>query len=668
MPDVQNVFRRGGAYWWRRTLSWLDGNPKPITLSFSLGTKDLGVARHRAAAMTAQSEVVRMGLYERVAREGLTAEQRDAVLRTEMRAYRNGLEHLTATWQFDPKLAKITDLDADLQIYGAIWSAFAKTGVIDGKPSLAYVDQHLTDLTDDQRAAVRRLLGSLNIRESLSRETAQRLEALGIEPNPTNMALGVRIMLDARAQAARELRLGVDSVSNASIALPAENRPRTIEVAAAPASPAAIETSQIPEKWRTATPVEAAELLIASNPAMLEHRKEGKRAATQVGEQTLRQIRWAAVLLQKSMNSDGPAVGIRPFWTCTYEDIVTLDGWFDQLPVTCGKSPLDRQPSTTLQAIRDRALDRIDAGDLQADAIGLDGVTTNKHLRKLKQIYDLARDEIDILPEIRFAKFMVPDLKDERDARDAYTVEQATEIFLLPPWTGCGGIQERFAPGDDVFHDSLYFVPMLVWYTGMRREEVCKLLVSEIESDRGCWYIHIRNSEAGRVKNATSARIMALSNELVRLGFVQYVEAIRAAGHPALFPELVAERDGTKKGDVFYRIWWVYIAPLLTGLKRGQALHAARHSFDTELKELGVFPEHRQDALGHTGEYGESRRYSKAVRLKKLKKLVDQVPLVTEHLPDVSEIRLLPFDERKPRPARKKGEDEVLMSEATGAL
>jgi hypothetical protein len=83
--------------------------------------------------------------------------------------------------------------------------------------------------------------------------------------------------------------------------------------------------------------MEAAELLIASNPAMLEHRKDGKRAATQVGEETLRQIRWAALLLQKSMNPDGPSAGTRPFWTCTFEDIVTLDSWFDKLPITCGQ-------------------------------------------------------------------------------------------------------------------------------------------------------------------------------------------------------------------------------------------------------------------------------------------------------------------------------------------
>ena len=549
----------------------------------------------------------------------------------------------------------MTDVDADLQVYEVIWGAFAKTGVVNGVPSIAYADEHFGDLTNEQRAAARRLVGSVDVRASLLRETAQRLESLGIAPNPTNMALAMRLMLDARSQAARELRLGIDSVSGvAAPAISKERPPAPVVPEHHGVRPIHADGTRIPEKWRHASPVEAAELLIASNPAMLEHRKEGKRAATQVGEQTLRQIRWAAVLLQKSMNPEGPTAGVRPFWTCTFEDIVTLDSWFDKLPVTCGKSPRDRQPDTTLQAIRERALDRIDDGELEANAIGLDGVTTNKHLRKLKQIYDLARVEIQDLREIRFDKFTVPDLKDARDARDAYTVEQAVEIFSLPPWTGCAGARDRLAPGEEVFHDSLYFVLLIVWYTGMRREEVCKLLVTDVQCDGGYWYLSIRNSEAGRVKNANSVRLIALAEELIRLGFIQYVDAIRAAGHDAVFPELVAERAGTKKGDVFYRIWWMYIAPLLTGLKRGQALHAARHSFDTELKELEVFPEHREDALGHAGKHGEGRRYSKAARLKKLKGLVDRVPNVTAHLPDFGEIRLLPADHRKPRPIRQK--------------
>lgn len=655
MPDVQNVFRRGGAYWWRRTLRWADRNARPITLAMSLGTKDLGVARRKAAAMTAQSEVLRMSLYERVARDGLTREQREAVFRTEMRAYRDALEHLTASWQLEPAWARVTDIDADIGIYEAIWGAFAKAGVVDGAPSRSFVDEHLGSLSDEQRAAARQLLASMRLRESVTRETARRLESLDIEPNPTNMALGVRLVLDARAQAAHEMRHGTDT----SVDYPLPSQVLTSHnVASAPppptAAPVQASAPEVPEKWRTLTPVEAAELLIASNPAMFEHRGTGKRAAAQVGEQTLRQIRWAATLLQKSMNPDGDSSGVRPFWTCTFDDIVELDRWFDKLPVTCGKSPFDRQPNTTLQEICDRALARIDAGELEADAIGLDGVTTNKHLRKIKQVYELARANIAWLPEIKFNRFMVADLKNERDARDAYTVEQATEIFSLPPWTGCVGVEDRLTAGEQVVHDSLYFVLLLVWYTGMRREEVCKLLVADVQCEHGIWYISIRNNEAGRVKNSNSVRLIAICDELQRLGFIKYVEAIKAAGHLAIFPELLAEREETKKGDVFYRIWWIYIAPLLTGLKRGQAMHAARHSFDTELKELEIFPEHRADALGHGGgtEQGETRRYSKAARLKKLKSLVDKVPNVTRHLLDCHLIYLLPDSHLVPRPKR----------------
>ena len=653
MPDVQNVFRRGAAYWWRRSLAWADGNSDPITLSFSLGTKDLSVARRRAAAMTARSEAVRMSLYERVAREGLTAVERDDVLRAELRDYRDGLQQLTAEWQLKSAWAKVTDVDADLLVYEAIWSAFAKTGVVDGAPDIAYADQHFGALNDEQRAAARRLLGSVQIRDALQADAATRLRTLGIEPNATNMALACRIILDARAQASREVRLGTTAAAETALAPARTPRPEVAPIVSSPRDvKSMIDGNHVPEKWRNLTPVEAAELLIRGNPAMFDHRKQGKRAGTTVGEQTLRQIRWAAVLLQKSMNPDGLHAGVRPMWTCTFEDLVLLDRWFDKLPVTCGKSPWDRDSNTTLEAICQRAVDRIDSGELGADAIGLDGATTNKHLRKLKQIYDLARDEIDALPELKFSKFMVEDLKDDRSARDAYTVEQGQEIFLLPPWVGCRSVSDRLSSGDLVFHDSLFFVLLLVWYTGMRREEVCKLLVADIAIEHSIWHINIKRTEAGRVKNASSVRLVAICDELTRLGFLKYVEAVKQSGYAALFPELVSEREGAKKGDVFYKIWWIYIAPLLTGLRRGQALHAARHTFDTELKELEVFPEHREDALGHAGDHGEGRRYSKATRLRKLKALVDKVPVVTAHLPDNTEVRLLPDAMLLPRAKR----------------
>lgn len=653
MPTVQNVFRRGAAYWWRRTLTWANGAARPITLCLSLRTKDLAVARRRAAALTARSEEVRVNLSERGAREGLTAEQRNAIFQAEMRDYGRTLQHLETAWVTNPRAAAETDLERDIGIYEAVWTAFAKTGMIPAHVDDAYLAHHLPEIEGDYRVAVGQLLRRINLPATVAAETASCLASLGLPAESSDVAAATRIILYARAEAARVHRRG-DWVIGAS-SLPGAHELAAQEVAPASApSPAAVtlgpSAAAIPEKWRHLNAVEVAELYIAGTPGMFEHRQAGKRAAKQVGEQTLRQIRWAAWLLHQSMNPPGKPE--RPFWTCTFDDIKTLDRWFDRLPITIGKSSRERLSGASLEAICDRAADRVEEGDLSADAIGLEPVTTNKHLRKLKQVWDFLRGDIPSLPDIAFGKFIVPDLKDEREARDAYTLDQGREIFALPPWTGCASLKERLSPGVLVVHDSLYFVLLIVWYTGVRREEVCKLRLDDIVYEDGLWIMLIRNTVAGRVKNAASVRNIVACDELVRLGFGLYVEALRAAGETALFPELVSQRAGAKKGDVFYGTWWQYIAPQLTGLRRGQALHAARHTFDTELKELEVFPEDRQDAMGHAGKHGEERRYSKAARRRKLKALVDRVPIVTSALPTCTANRLLPAELRVPRPMR----------------
>lgn len=152
----------------------------------------------------------------------------------------------------------------------------------------------------------------------------------------------------------------------------------------APAMPG---EAAVREDWRSVTPTEAAERLIAYRPALWEHRKQGKRAISQVGEQTLRQIRWAATLLEKSM-------GGRPLWTTTQDDQKTLDEWFERLPTTYGRAPWHRKPETTLAEICRDAEERIDEGEYEADVIGLQVGTTNKHFRKLGQIHEFMRGQV----------------------------------------------------------------------------------------------------------------------------------------------------------------------------------------------------------------------------------------------------------------------------------
>jgi integrase len=514
-----------------------------------------------------------------------------------------------------------------------------------------------------QRIADLRTIVQLRENENITRfqpgSIDAKLRAIGFEPTDELRWMAQLVLYPAfrdahiEAEASLQRSLAGRAPRLAATSLPPEPAPVAAPAPAqtsSPLHPASVGAlppeSAIPEDWRQLTPTQAAERLIAHRPALWEHRKEGKRAVAQVGEQTLRQIRWAAVLLEKSM-------GARPFWTTTEEDLKTLDRWFDRLPTNFGKAPWHRAPETTLEEVCDNAEERIEEGDQEADVIGLQVGTTNKHYRKLGQIHQFMRKQVGgVIPPLDFSDYVLPDIKDERAARAAYTPDQGKELFLLSPWTGCDSVKERLEPGPAIFHDALFFVLLLVWYTGMRREEVCKLLVDDVQELDGVWYLQVRFTEAGRVKNITAVRNIAICEELRRLGFIEYVQAIGAAGHDAVFPELVSERKGAKKGDTFYKLWWIYIKPLMPSLKRGQALHAARHMVDTELKELEIFPEFRDDALGHKGEGEGPSRYAKATRLKKVLAVVNQIPIVTDHLPDFAKVRLLPADQRKPRPRR----------------
>ena len=656
MSTFQHVYRRGHVFWWRR-IHRLSGG-RTLDLRLSLRSYERSQAVSRGAALTAATGGVVVMLNRRI--EAAAAKPTEAELQAMAKAAYEELLAEFCTEQrsrpYDAEEHSFVNL-----AYADYYNRLARNG---GHMSL--MEGEVTRLAgegwDEQRIADLRTIVNLREDRDITRLTPKlmdaKLRAFGFEPTDE-----LRWMLelalypafrDAHLDAEISLRNGLEGsaflyASSAESAFhPSSPLPAAQPAMAGDPRRSLVTATElaIPEDWRDVTPVEAAERLIAQRPALWDHRKKGKRAIPQVGEQTLRQIRWAAALLQKSM--DG-----RPFWTTTQEDLKTLDQWFELLPTTCGKAPWHRWPETTLEEISRDAEEQVEAGAYEADVIGLHVGTTNKHFRKLGQIHEFMREQIGAaVPALKFSELISTDIKDERAARAAYTPEQGKELFNLPPWTGCESVDERLRAGEHTFHDALFFVLLLVWYTGMRREEVCKLLVDDVKEFGGVWHLDVRFTAAGRVKNGSSVRLVAICEELRRLGFIEYVRAIRSAGHDALFPELVSQRAGAKKGDTFYKLWWIYLKPLLPSLQRGQALHAARHMVDTELKELEIFPEFRDDALGHKGEGEGPSRYAKATRLQKLLGVVNQIPVVTGHLPACKEIRLLPPVYRRPRPRR----------------
>ncbi len=659
MPSIPNTFPRGRMIWWRRTLSCAQTDSNPITLPLSLLTKEPGIARGRSAAMTAYSESIRMSLYSRVQHEGLDSDQIKHLFNHELRIYRDALVHETGRWHSDATLNHFSSSDRDLKAFETLWTAFAKTGVIKA-PTWAYAEEHFTELDEEEQSRLRLLVRNTpNLGSTIEVESIAALQAIGLTANPVNLPIAQRVVMEARAAAARscqdtpDLRTLLSVETGAAGAHPSQASDVVLPVldgSTLDFSTSMLTRAAVPEPWNSMTPLQVAERLIQDTPKMFGHRSGGKRAREQMGEQTLRQIRWAATLLEKSL-----PLGT-PYWRVTFEDLRNFDTWLDQLPVTCGKSPWDRLPTTTLNDIVDRAIAKLEEDEIAADDIGLTTPTSNKHYRKLDQIHTFLCKKISGLPAIDFSEFILPDCKDERTARLRYSYEQGVAIFSLPPWTGCRSVEDRLSAGDVVVHDSLYFVLLLVWYTGARREEICKLRLVDVDCLNDIWLLRIETTETGRVKNIPSRRCIPIADELIRLGFIDYVRALTDAGETLVFPD-IAPADGSKRkrGDVFYKIWWIYLKPMIPGLIRGQAMHSARHSVSDELKQQAIFLEFRNDLLGQQNKGGDgATRYPSATQLSTLRNIVNKIPVVTGHLMRASDdpITLLPPEHRKPRPTR----------------
>ena len=286
--------------------------------------------------------------------------------------------------------------------------------------------------------------------------------------------------------------------------------------------------------------------------------------------------------------------------------------------------------------------------------IGLDVGTINRHFANLKRLCVWLGAKTPMGP-LDFSDFILEeDGRDDRDERDPYTIAQGMELFRLPIWTGAASLGDRLVaqPGGSIWHDAAYWVMPIVWYSAMRREEACKLLVEDIDEEEGIPFFNIRKTHAGTVKTATSVRKVPINSELRRLGFLDYVAAMRAAGEVYLFPEIIPGRGGRTLGDVFFKTIWLSIKPHLTAVKPGQAVHSGRHMVSTELKILQTFEEFRSDFMGLKGAGVNASRYSGATRLEILLSVAERIPVVTGHLPDVSTINLLPQGYRQPRPVR----------------
>ncbi|MGA9580797.1 MAG: tyrosine-type recombinase/integrase [Allosphingosinicella sp.] len=328
-------------------------------------------------------------------------------------------------------------------------------------------------------------------------------------------------------------------------------------------------------------------------------------------------------------------MGVKPFASRTQEDLASFKRKLRLVPKRYDMTS-EKSRQIVLAAAEGRPT------GLPEAELGLAPPTINRHITALRVIHRWARTAGVAAPTWLFDNLHIDVSKKKRDRnqRPATSLDDLRKLFALPIFTGCqphrGGtgqvvLRARFTPGPAIVHDAFYWVPLLTYYDGARREENCKLRPDDFRQLDGIHYIQIDYTETGRIKNEGSIRAVPLHRELIRLGILEFVDVRRREGRDVLFPELRPTNETQKFGDVFYKRCWVNIRAK-GGLSPLADIHGARHRFSTALKDQRVESEFRADLMGHLGKTITEERYSDPAELKLLQAMVDQLPSITHHL------------------------------------
>lgn len=188
-------------------------------------------------------------------------------------------------------------------------------------------------------------------------------------------------------------------------------------------------------------------------------------------------------------------------------------------------------------------------------------------------------------------------------------------VFVDPNWR---------LPRRD-FGRAFYWLPLLMYYTGARREELAQLAARDVITDEAgipCLSIlaTLGDDDRGRtVKNYGSRRRVPLHDHLLTLGFLEYVADQPKDGQ--LFPHLSPNSDGYY-GVNWGKAWARYLREIAELDSPASPSHGFRHSFKTLSRQVGM-PEDIHDAItGHSNggvgrDYGSMPLSRIAIELRK---------------------------------------------------
>ena len=148
-----------------------------------------------------------------------------------------------------------------------------------------------------------------------------------------------------------------------------------------------------------------------------------------------------------------------------------------------------------------------------------------------------------------------------------------------------------------------FWLPLLALFTGARQAELAGLTVAdvqgELETSTPLFYVTSQASRGKHLKTKASERVIPVHAQLVKLGFLKYVEDVRRQhGEKAFLFPLVAPAQG-RKGVAAWSKWFGRYLRAQGVTDTAKVFHSFRHGFKDALRQGKVNQEIHDALTGH---------------------------------------------------------------------
>ena len=680
MGLTKNLFRRGAVYWWRGRITNIDDKKGSRTIAFSLGIHDPARAKVLGAALTARIEAMRMRGDFRM----LSSEVTTRLLQTMLVDERAKLDRdrRADIYHTGDAMAGFGD---DLAFAWA-YAVIGELGIPHARVSSDYVDLMRADgLPDDFVRRVYSVVDDILSSESTTipgwrRHAAKpkhykdALKKAGIDPEPNVIEEAERLDYLARSQARFEsARLRTTFVRDrpneaelmAKIA--ADTNHDSPDTAASSATYVDDKVEQPvgrPEPGAASYPpqqpptfggnaaahpnpsasafVDPDEVIVEDDIATIAAEICARKLSNKKLDKTERQARMIFDLFGRFLQE---GFGIKEFARIKPGHLKKFDDFLRNLPTNYGKSPGDK--SKPVSELMPPTGDTV--GNDRTER-GLSLGTRQRHWRNLSQLFEKARlAGLKVDDKLKPNGYTTGEASERGREKRAFPTAENFQIFLTSSvFHGCKAWHDLHSPGEEFYHRAAFFVPLMLYYMGMRREEACGLAIDDfMTSESGLPFIRLRPNDFRPLKNSPSKRDLPIHPELLRLRLLEYRDALAALGYTRLFPDLFSATSKSSLGDKLYK----ELEPVLEA--SGLDFHKSRHNFITKLEECGVSLKVIKDLVGHAGDDVTTEIYTNDAGLQRKLAAISLLPNITSAL-DAAEIRLLPWVvDKRPMPGTK---------------